>query len=109
MKIILQQEVANLGQVGDQVIVKPGYGRNYLIPKGKALLATKQNLEIFEVQRAGLERKAQNQLDTAKKRAEQLGDKQVNISAKTGEGGKLFGSIGPRDIVIAIHDMGIEI
>lgn len=109
MKIILQQEVVNLGQVGEQVVVKPGFGRNYLIPKGKAVRATKENIALFESRRAEFERMAAEVLANAKKRQELIQDKEFTLASKAGEGGKLFGSIGPRDIAKVIKNEGFEI
>lgn len=109
MKLILKQDVANLGKVGDQVMVKAGYGRNYLMPNGKALRATKANLEYFEKQRAEFEKEAQQVLAVAKQRAEKLEGKTITIPANAGEGGKLFGSIGPRDIAAAVKASGLEL
>jgi len=101
MKVILQEKVMNLGQVGDQVNIRAGYARNYLIPKGKAVYATKENIVAFEARRAELEKKALEVLSQAKKRAEQFENFLLTIHALAGEEGKLFGSIGPRDIVKA--------
>lgn len=109
MKIILQQEVINLGRVGDQVVVRSGFGRNYLIPQGKAVRATKENLALFELKRAEFEKQADQVLEAAKKRSELFQDKEFTITSKAGEGGKLFGSVGPRDIAKAIENEGFEI
>lgn len=109
MKVILQERVANLGNVGDQVDVKPGYGRNYLIPYNLAVPATSENLAEFESRRADLERRAEQVLQTAKQRAEQLATLTVTVEALAGEEGKLFGSVGPRDIAEAITAAGIKV
>jgi large subunit ribosomal protein L9 len=106
MRVILQQEVTNLGKVGDQVSVKPGFGRNYLLPNEIAKLATPKNIADFEVRRVELEKAAAQVLAQAKKRAEQLAELVVVITAQAGDEGKLFGSIGPRDIAIAISETG---
>ena len=106
MDIILLQKVANLGTIGDRVKVKSGYGRNFLLPKGKATLATVANIAKFEVIRADLERQALDSLSGAQQRAEQLRDVKVTISSKAGTEGKLFGSVGTSDIAEAATRMG---
>jgi large subunit ribosomal protein L9 len=98
MELILLQKVANLGNIGDRVRVKSGYGRNHLLPKGKATLATVQNIARFEARRAELERTAQDDLSQAQRRAEALKDFKLTILAKAGSEGKLFGSVGTADI-----------
>jgi len=109
MKVILQERVANLGNVGDQVDVKPGYGRNYLIPYNLAVAATSANIAEFESRRSDLERRADQVLQKAKQRAEQLAALTVSIEALAGEEGKLFGSVGPRDIAQAVTSAGVEV
>ena len=109
MKVILQEEVANLGKVGDQVSVKPGFGRNYLIPYNKAVPATPEAIADFEKRRAELEKTAAELLAVAKQRADKLADLSVTLSANAGEEGKLFGSISPRDIAEAITEAGIAV
>ena len=106
MELILLEKVQNLGDLGDTVTVKPGYGRNYLLPEGKAVPATKENVARFEAQRAELERAAEERLDEAKKRAEALNDVVVTISVNASEEGKLYGSIGPREISNALEEAG---
>jgi len=101
MEVILLEKVENLGGLGDQVKVKPGYGRNYLIPSGKAAPATPENVAKFEEQRAELERIAQEKLLAAEKRREALDGKSVTIKAKSGAEGKLFGSVGTVEIAEA--------
>lgn len=109
MEVILLEKVANLGALGTKVNVKPGYGRNFLIPQGKAVPATKANLEAFEARRADLERQEAEILATAQARAEQLATLAVVIAAKSGDEGKLFGSVGTRDIAEAITAAGIAV
>jgi len=109
MEVILLEKVANLGGLGDKVKVRPGYGRNYLIPQGKAKPATAENIAYFEAQRAELERKAAEELAAARQRAEQVNAQPVTIAANVGEEGKLFGSIGPQDIAEALTAAGVEV
>jgi large subunit ribosomal protein L9 len=98
MELILLQKVANLGNIGDRVRVKSGYGRNHLLPKGRATLATPQNIARFEARRAELERSAHDELARAQQRAEALKEFKLTIAAKAGSEGKLFGSVGTSDI-----------
>jgi large subunit ribosomal protein L9 len=109
MLVILQERVANLGNVGDQVKVKAGYARNYLLPRDKAVQATKANLEKFEIRRVELEKRAAEVLANAKQRAEALADFKVTLSVLSSEEGKLFGSVGPRDIATAAVEAGQQI
>lgn len=109
MDIILLQRIKNLGQLGDKVSVKPGYGRNYLIPQGKAVSATEANTAAFEARRAELEKQEAEQLAYAQRRAEQLSEVNVVITAKAGDEGKLFGSIGTRDIAEALTAAGLTV
>lgn len=109
MEVILLNKVPNLGSMGDKVSVKPGYGRNYLIPHGKAVSATVENIKNFESRRAELERAAQEALAAAKTRAEKLEQLVVVIRAKSADEGKLFGSVGTREIVKAIAALGHEV
>ena len=109
MEVILLQKVANLGNIGDKVRVKPGYGRNFLLPQGKAALATAANLAKFEERRAEFERRAADELTSARKRAAQLENFKLALTAKAGNEGKLFGSIGTSDIAEALTAQGIEI
>ncbi|MBN6077773.1 50S ribosomal protein L9 [Aggregatibacter actinomycetemcomitans] len=110
MQIILLDKIAHLGKVGDQVNVKSGYARNYLIPQGKAVMATKANIEHFEARRAELEEKAAKALAAAVDRAERLEALgSVTIASKAGDEGRLFGSIGTRDIADAITAKGVEV
>ncbi|MDS4022252.1 MAG: 50S ribosomal protein L9 [Candidatus Competibacter sp.] len=109
MEIILLEKVANLGTLGDQVKVKPGYARNYLIPNGKATEATPINRARFEARRAELERVAAEALAKARGRASQLAELIVTLSVKTGSEGRLFGSVGAADIASAVSAAGIEL
>jgi large subunit ribosomal protein L9 len=109
MEVILLEKVANLGALGSKVSVKAGYGRNFLIPQGKAVPATQSNLDAFEARRADLERQEAEILATAQARAEQLATLAVVIAAKSGDEGKLFGSVGTRDIADAITTAGIAV
>ena len=109
MDIILLQKVANLGNIGDRVKVKSGFGRNYLLPHGKATLATPDNIKRFEARRAELEKAAHEHLSSAEQRAEQLKEFKLVIPAKAGTEGKLFGSIGTSDIAEAATRAGINI
>ncbi len=109
MEVILLDNVGSLGGLGDRVDVKPGYGRNFLIPQGKAVPATPENVEKFEARRAELEAAAAATLDAAQKRAEGIQAlDQLQIASTAGEEGKLFGSIGTRDIAEALTAAGCE-
>lgn len=109
MEVILLDNIGKLGGLGDKVTVKPGYGRNYLVPYGLAVPATKENVEAFEAQRAELEAQAAERKAEAQARAEQLNDIELSLVSKAGDEGKLFGSIGPRDLADAISSAGIEV
>jgi large subunit ribosomal protein L9 len=109
MEVILLEKIENLGVMGDRVSVKPGYGRNYLIPKGKAAPATAGNIAAFETRRAELEKSAAEELAAAEVRREQLAGMTVTITARAGEEGKLFGSIGTSDIAHAISEAGVPV
>ena len=109
MQVILLQRIVNLGKLGETVDVKSGYGRNYLIPQGKALPATPANVEKFEARRAELEAIEAQEVAEAQKRADALTDVNVIMRAKSGEDGKLFGSIGTRDIADALTKSGLEV
>ena len=108
MNVILLDNVENLGSIGDLVKVKPGYGRNYLIPQGKAALATPENMKQMEARRAELEKVAAEELAAAKKRFEAINGTEVVISANAGSEDKLFGSVGPIDIVEALAGVQVE-
>ena len=109
MNVILLDKVENLGDIGDMVNVKPGYGRNYLLPQGKATLATKQNLAEFESRRAELEKASAEELAAAKARANLIEGMELVIPANVGSEGKLFGSVGPIDITEAFSKVGVEV
>ena len=109
MEVILLEKVANLGALGDRVTVKAGYGRNYLIPQAKAVAATADNIEAFESRRAELEKEAAQILSAAEARATAVAALELTISANAGEEGKLFGSVGARDIAQAAADAGVEL
>ncbi len=109
MNVILLDRVENLGEIGDLVTVKPGYGRNYLIPQGKAALATRANMAEVEARRAELEQKVAEETDAAKARADLINGMDLVIPANVGPEGKLFGSVGPADIEEAAAKVGVEL
>jgi large subunit ribosomal protein L9 len=109
MEIILLQKVDNVGGIGDLVRVKSGYARNYLIPQGKATLATPDNKAKFELRRAELEAKAAGELAAAQARAKTLEGVTLKIEMQAGEEGKLFGSVGTVDIAEELGKQGIEV
>ncbi len=109
MDVILLQKVANIGNIGDRVNVKSGYGRNFLLPEGKATLATPANVARFEAGRADLEKAATDELSLAEARAAALKEFTLKIAAKAGNEGKLFGSIGTTDIAEACTAQGQKI
>jgi large subunit ribosomal protein L9 len=109
MEVILLETVENLGNIGDKVNVKSGYGRNFLLPKGKATLATPENIAVFEARRAELESKQAAELSSAESRAGKLQGLELPITAKVGVEGKLFGSLGTIDIAEACTAAGVEI
>lgn len=109
MDVILLEKVSNLGSLGDKVSVKAGYGRNYLIPFGKAVPATASNVADFEARRAQLQAAAEAKLAEAKARAAKLGELKVSIAANAGDEGKLFGSVGANDIAEAITAAGVAV
>jgi large subunit ribosomal protein L9 len=106
MELILLQKVRNLGTLGDKVNVKPGYGRNFLLPQGKAVRVNAANLAAFEQRRAEYEAKANSALADAETRKAKLADASVTIAAHSSAEGKLFGSVGPRDIAEALAAAG---
>jgi large subunit ribosomal protein L9 len=109
MDVILLQKVANLGNIGDRVKVKSGYGRNFLLPKGKATLATTDNVARFEARRGELEKAAREHLVSAEERAGAMKDFKLTITSKAGTEGKLFGSIGTNDIAEAATKAGFKL
>ena len=109
MEIILLEKIANLGAMGDKVNVKPGYGRNYLIPQGKAAAATPENIADYEARRAELEKASADALTAANARREELLDKVITIASHAGEEGKLFGSVGTADIAHALTESGTAV
>jgi large subunit ribosomal protein L9 len=109
MDVILLEKVKNLGDLGDTVKVKPGYGRNFLLPQGKALPATPGNVKVFEARKAELLKKANDSLSAAKMRAGQIAGKTLVIKALTAEEGKLYGSVGVSDVVRAAAAAGMEL
>jgi large subunit ribosomal protein L9 len=109
MDIILLQKVANLGNIGDRVKVKSGYGRNFLLPKGKATVATPENIAKFEARRAEFEKSARADLESAQARAKKLEGFKLTLTAKAGSEGKLFGSIGTSDIADGVKKAGHDI
>ncbi|SEI57300.1 large subunit ribosomal protein L9 [Allopseudospirillum japonicum] len=109
MEVILLEKVGKLGGLGDVVKVKNGYGRNFLLPYGKAVPATEENKAGFDQRRAELEAAARARFEDAQARAEGLNEIELSISAKAGDEGKLFGSIGPRDLAEAVSQSGIQV
>ena len=109
MEVILLENIAKLGVLGDTVKVKSGYGRNYLIPQKKAVPATEENLKIFEERRMELEKVANARLAEAAERAEQIRALAVTLTANAGEEGKLFGSVTVRDIVDVVTAKGVAL
>lgn len=109
MEVILLENVAKLGVLGDRVTVKSGYGRNFLVPQQKAVPATEANVEIFESRKAQLQELADEKLSAATERGEQLEALSISITSKAGEEGKLFGSITVRDIAQAVNSRGVTI
>jgi large subunit ribosomal protein L9 len=109
MEVILLKKVDNLGELGDKVSVRPGYGRNFLIPQGYAAPATKANLEAFEARRAELERQAAATLAEAQQRKAQLEGLRITIARKAGDEGRLFGSVGTADIADAVTEAGVAL
>ncbi|MDM3871359.1 50S ribosomal protein L9 [Porticoccus sp. W117] len=109
MEVILLEKIGKLGSIGDKVNVKAGYGRNYLIPNGKAVFATDANLAEFEARRAELEKAAADALAAAETRAAKLEDAAVTIEANAGDEGKLFGSVGTDAIADALESTGAEV
>jgi large subunit ribosomal protein L9 len=109
MEIILLEKIANLGAMGEKVNVKPGFGRNYLIPQGKAAPATAENIAAYEARRAELEKAAGETLAAAEARRDALLDKVITIVSKAGDEGKLFGSVGTADIAHVITEQLVAV
>lgn len=109
MQVILLEKIRNLGALGDKVKVKPGYGRNFLIPQNKAVFATEKNIAAFESQRDELEKKAAAEFTKAQKRAEKLQDFTIVVASQASDEGKLYGSVGVNEIKEALTAKGIEI
>ncbi len=109
MNVILLENVENLGGIGDLVKVKPGYGRNFLLPQGKAALATPENMKAIEARRAELEKAAAEELAKAMERSKAFEGLEVIIKANAGSEGKLFGSVGPLDIAEALEAVQVEV
>ena len=109
MDVILLEHIHKLGELGDTVKVRAGYGRNYLLPQGKALPANEANRKVFEERRAELMKRAQESRNAAQMRAQQLGGQRLTIAARVADQGKLYGSVAPADIVDAAAAAGLEI
>ena len=109
MNVILMERVSNLGDLGEEVVVKNGFARNFLIPTGRAVRATSANRAVFEDRRAELERAANEKLGAAQTRAAQLVDQVVTIVVRASEEGKLYGSVGTVEIANALERSGLEV
>ncbi len=109
MELILLEKVQNLGDLGDRVKVRNGYGRNWLLPQGKALRATRENIETFEKRRSELEVEARKRLQAAGDRAAAARDMRITIKARVGSEGRLYGSVGPAEVAEALSAQGVEI
>lgn len=109
MEVILLDKVENLGDIGDLVSVKPGFGRNYLLPTGRATLATKGNIAEFEARRVELEQASADERKEAEARATLIRGMELIVPANVGPEGKLFGSVGPVDVAMAFEKVGVEI
>jgi large subunit ribosomal protein L9 len=109
MQVILMERIANLGKLGDEVKVKDGYARNYLLPQGKAKRATEANRQLFEAKRAELEAAQAKELAAAQEQAAKLDGLMIQITRKTGMDGRLFGSVSHIDIAEALHAQGLEV
>jgi large subunit ribosomal protein L9 len=109
MEVILLEKLHKIGNMGDKVKVKAGFARNFLLPQGKAVSATEANLAKFEKMRAELEKKAEEVLEEAKKRAEAIAKLTISIPMRASEEGKLFGSVGTKEVVAAVKASGVEI
>ena len=109
MQVILLEKIANLGELGQLVNVKPGYARNYLVPQGKATIATESNVEAFEARRNDLEAAAAGKLKTAESRRDAMQGQKVVITERASEEGKLFGSVSVQEVVDAMTSAGFEL
>lgn len=109
MEVILLEKIANLGNLGDKVTIKNGYGRNFLIPQGKAAMATAAKIKEFEERRAELEKQAAEKLAAATARGEALSKLNIVIAHKTGDEGRLFGSVGTHNIAEAVSAAGVKV
>lgn len=109
MQVILLEKIANLGKLGDLVNVKPGYARNYLVPQGKATIATENNIKLFEERRAELEKASEDKLQAAQARGKEVEGKSVQIAERASEEGKLFGSVGVLEVAEAFTAAGFEL
>ena len=109
MEIILLEKIRKLGELGERVRVKPGYGRNYLIPQGKAVIANSDNIAAFEARRAELEKSQAEVVSGAAARAKKLNAMTITVTRKAGAGGKLYGSVGTADIAAAVTEAGVEV
>lgn len=109
MDVILLEKVDNLGNIGDRVKVRSGYGRNFLLPRGKATLATPANVAVFEARRAEFEKKEADELAAARQRAASAAKLSIRLAAKAGTEGKLFGSLGTADIAEACTAAGVAV
>lgn len=109
MDVILLEKIKKLGDLGETVKVKPGFGRNYLLPQGKALAATEENRKVFEARKNDLLKKQNDSLSAAKMRAEALAGKTVTIKALAADEGKLYGSVGPAEVVKAAGAQGLDL
>jgi large subunit ribosomal protein L9 len=109
MQVILLENIKTLGALGESVKVKPGYGRNYLIPTGKALMANAANKAYFEARRAEIEKEMQHRLADATTRLDAIGQLQISLTARAGDEGRLFGSITSHDIAEAIKQQGVTV
>lgn len=109
MQVILLEKIVNLGNLGDLVNVKPGYARNYLVPQGKATIATEENIKLFEERRAELEKASADRLQAAQAREKELSGQNVEITARASDEGKLFGSVSVLEIAQAFSEKGLEL
>jgi len=109
MRLLLKEDVENVGAVGDEVVVKDGYGRNYLIPKGKAIIATPKNLKAFKHQKAVVQRKLKKVIGVAEELAAKIAKTPCTVTKKVGEQGKLFGSVTLQEIADLLKAQGIEV